>query len=121
MSFVRQPASGLSCCSSAPPRLSPALLSRPDAGNVIDANAKLHITVANEAQLTGDYTVDADGNITMLYINQVHVQGLTPAQAAGLDSWRAGHRRQKSHRPDPVLCQPPGRCHHRGSAASAWT
>ena len=49
---------------------------------VIDAGAKLHITVADEAQLTGDYTVDADGNITMLYINQVHVQGLTPAQAA---------------------------------------
>ncbi len=48
----------------------------------IDANAKLHIVVANEAQLTGDYTVDNAGNITMLYINQVHVQGLTPAQAA---------------------------------------
>lgn len=53
-------------------------------GSVIDANAKLHIVVANEAQLTGDYDVDADGNITMLYINQVHVQGLTPAQAAAL-------------------------------------
>lgn len=51
---------------------------------VIDANAKLHIVVANEAQLTGDYTVDAAGTITMLYINQVHVQGLTPAQAAAL-------------------------------------
>jgi protein involved in polysaccharide export with SLBB domain len=51
-------------------------------GNVIDAGAKLHVTVANEAQLTGDYTVDADGNITLLYINQVHVQGRTPAQAA---------------------------------------
>jgi protein involved in polysaccharide export with SLBB domain len=49
---------------------------------VIDANAKLHIVVANEAQLTGDYTVDSAGNITMLYINQVHVQGLTPPQAA---------------------------------------
>ena len=48
----------------------------------IDANAKLHIVVANEAQLTGDYPVDNAGNITMLYINQVHVQGLTPAQAA---------------------------------------
>ncbi len=48
----------------------------------IDANAKLHVVVANEAQLTGDYTVDNAGNITMLYINQVHVQGLTPAQAA---------------------------------------
>ena len=49
---------------------------------VIDAGAKLHITVANEAQLTGDYIVDTAGNITLLYINQVFVQGLTPAQAA---------------------------------------
>ena len=54
------------------------------AGSVIDANAKLHVTVANEAQLTGDYAVDSDGNITMLYINQVHVLGLTPAQAAAV-------------------------------------
>lgn len=52
--------------------------------SVIDANARLHIVVANEAQLTGDYTVDNAGNITLLYINQVHVQGLTPAQAAAL-------------------------------------
>jgi len=51
---------------------------------VIDANAKVHVTVADEAQLTGDYVVDSDGNITMLYINQVHVQGLTPAQAAAV-------------------------------------
>ena len=48
----------------------------------IDVGARLHIVVANEAQLTGDYTVDDAGNITMLYINQVQVQGLTPAQAA---------------------------------------
>ncbi len=62
-----------------------SLLTQPllaQAPATIDANAKLHITVANEAQLTGDYTVDNAGNITMLYINQVHVQGLTPAQAA---------------------------------------
>ena len=51
---------------------------------VIDANAKLHVVVASEAELTGDYTVDPDGNITLLYVNQVHVQGLTPAQAAAL-------------------------------------
>jgi len=52
--------------------------------SIIDANARLHIVVANEAQLTGDYTVDNAGNITLLYINQVHVQGLTPVQAAAL-------------------------------------
>ncbi len=53
-------------------------------GNVIDANAKLHVIVANAPELTGDFAVDGDGNITMLYINQVHVQGLTPAQAAAV-------------------------------------
>lgn len=52
--------------------------------SVIDANARLHIVVANEAQLTGDYVVDNAGNITLLYINQVHVQGLTPARAAAV-------------------------------------
>jgi len=51
---------------------------------VIDTGAKLHITVASEAQLTGDYVVDAQGDITMLYINQVHVQSLTPVQAAAI-------------------------------------
>ena len=55
---------------------------RADALGTIDANAKIHVTVADEPQLTSDYAVDGDGNITMLYINQVHVQGLTPAQAA---------------------------------------
>jgi len=51
---------------------------------VIDANARVHVVVAGEAELTGDFAVDPDGNITLLYINQVHVQGLTPAQAAAL-------------------------------------
>lgn len=64
-----------------------AVLSSPllaQAPGIIDTNAKLHVVVANEAQLTGDYTVDGSGNITMLYVNQVHVQGLTPAQAAAV-------------------------------------
>lgn len=61
--------------------VSPAQAQR---SSLIDSNAKLHIVVANEAQLTGDYSVDADGNIIMLYINQVHVQGLTPVAAAAL-------------------------------------
>ncbi len=62
--------------------LAPLVLAQ--TAGVIDANAKLHIVVANEPQLTGDYAVDSAGNITLLYINQVHVQGLTPAQAAAL-------------------------------------
>jgi len=64
--------------------LCPAMAQKNSSSAVIDANAKIHVTVADEAELTGDYTVDGDGNITMLYINQVHVQGLTPAQAAAV-------------------------------------
>ena len=82
--------------------------------NVIDVNAKLHVTVANEAQLTGDYTVDADGNITMLYINQVHVQGLTPRAGRRRHSGRNRRRRKKSDRPVPVLCHAAGGGRHSG-------
>jgi protein involved in polysaccharide export with SLBB domain len=46
----------------------------------LDVNAKIHVTVAGEDDLTGDYTVDPNGDITMLYINQVHVLGLTTEQ-----------------------------------------
>lgn len=61
-----------------------ALAVHAQTGNLIDTNAKVHVVVAGVAELTGDYTVDPDGNITLLYINQVHVQGLTPTQAATL-------------------------------------
>ena len=67
-------------CSTAP--RSASAEGQSSTSTLIDANAKIHVTVADEPQLTGDYTVDGDGNITMLYINQVHVRGLTPAQAA---------------------------------------
>ena len=71
-----------------------ALPATAQAPATIDANAKLHIVVANEAQLTGDYTVDNAGNITMLYINQVHVQGLTPSQAAAVIRGQAAGQNQ---------------------------
>lgn len=48
----------------------------------IDINARIHVTVADEPDVSGDFTVDPDGNITMLYVNQVHVAGLTSEQAA---------------------------------------
>lgn len=48
----------------------------------LDVGAKIHVTVAGEPDLSNDYTVDTSGNISMLYINQVHVAGLTTAQAA---------------------------------------
>ena len=54
---------------------------RAQAVKIIDVNAKLQITVADEADVSGVYTVDPDGNINMLYVNQVHLAGLTTAQA----------------------------------------
>lgn len=50
--------------------------------SVIDAGAKVHITVAGEPDLSNDYTVDNAGNVTLLYVNQVHLGGLTPARAS---------------------------------------
>src|SRR3569833_4150483 len=47
----------------------------------LDTNAKIHVTVAGEQDLTGDYTVDPTGDITLLYVNQIHVQGMTLEQA----------------------------------------
>ena len=52
------------------------------AAKTIDINAQIHVTVADEADVSGDFRVDPDGNITMLYVNQVPVAGLTPEQAA---------------------------------------
>jgi len=49
--------------------------------DTLDVNAKIKIVTAGESTLSGDFTVDTNGDITMLYINQLHVQGLTVAQA----------------------------------------
>lgn len=54
------------------------------AAQTLDAGAKIHVTVAGETDVSGDYPVDSAGNISMLYVNQVHVAGLTTAQAASL-------------------------------------
>lgn len=64
------------------PRLARAQEQPLAASSVIDAGAKVHITVAGEPDLSNDYTVDSAGNVTLLYVNQVHVAGLTPARAS---------------------------------------
>jgi len=51
---------------------------------VIGPNAQLSVTVADEPDMTGPYTVDPAGNVTMLYIDSVHVDGLTSAQASAV-------------------------------------
>jgi len=50
----------------------------------LSSGAKVHITVAGAQDLSGDYIVDGAGDIQMLYVNQVHIAGLTPADAATL-------------------------------------
>ncbi len=52
------------------------------ASQTLDVGSKVHVTVAGEPDVSGDYTVDQTGNISLLYVNQVHVGGLTTAQAA---------------------------------------
>lgn len=56
----------------------PACAQAPDA---LDTNAKINVTVAGETDITGDYIVDASGNITMLYVNQIQVRGMSVAEA----------------------------------------
>ncbi len=47
----------------------------------IDINAVVRVTVADESDVSGDYTVDPNGDINMLYVKQVHIAGETIAQA----------------------------------------
>ena len=56
----------------------PSLAQTPES---LDTNAKIHVTVAGEQDISGDYTVDPSGDISLLYVNQIHVQGLTVEQA----------------------------------------
>ena len=49
---------------------------------ILDPNALIQVNFAGDPALTGPYRVDSNGDITMQYIHQVHVGGLTPAQAA---------------------------------------
>jgi polysaccharide export outer membrane protein len=58
------------------------LLPRPASAQTLGPGAKIHVTLAGEADVTGDYTVDAAGDIQMLYVNSVHVGGLTTPEAA---------------------------------------
>ncbi len=52
------------------------------ATKTIDVNAVVRVTVAGEADISGDYTVDTAGDISMLYVNQVHLAGETVSEAA---------------------------------------
>lgn len=60
------------------------LLSRPalaQTADTLDVNAKIRVVTAGEPDVSGDFLVDTNGDITMLYVNQIHLKGLTVAQA----------------------------------------
>jgi protein involved in polysaccharide export with SLBB domain len=42
---------------------------------------KIHVTVFNEPDLTGDFSIDDQGFVSLPLIGQVHIAGLTPSQA----------------------------------------
>lgn len=42
---------------------------------------KIHVTVFNEPDLSGDYDINDQGFVSLPLIGQVHVAGLTPSQA----------------------------------------
>ena len=48
----------------------------------LDPEARIHVVVAGVPDLTSDYALDSAGNIQMLFVNQVHLGGLTLVQAA---------------------------------------
>lgn len=49
-------------------------------GYRLDAGDQLRVTVFNQAQLTGDYKVAADGTISMPLIGQIAARGLTSSE-----------------------------------------
>jgi polysaccharide export outer membrane protein len=54
---------------------------RAQTADTLDSNAKIKVVTAGEPTLSGDFTVDTNGDITMLYVDRVHVKGLTVALA----------------------------------------
>jgi protein involved in polysaccharide export with SLBB domain len=50
----------------------------------IGANDVLHLDVVGQPDISQDYSVDPNGNITMLYVGRIHVGGLTIDEASDL-------------------------------------
>jgi protein involved in polysaccharide export with SLBB domain len=51
------------------------------AASILAPNATIHVNVADEPDDSGDLKLDSNGDIQMLYVNSVHVGGLTIDQA----------------------------------------
>lgn len=74
----------LSACSgiSMPDEAAPAKLSNPTEGYLIEPGNRVRITVFNEVNLSGDYTLDPGGNISMPLLGNLQASGLTSKQLA---------------------------------------
>jgi protein involved in polysaccharide export with SLBB domain len=48
----------------------------------IGAGDELHVSVVGQPDLSTDYQVDGNGDITLLYVGKIHVSGMTPDEAA---------------------------------------
>ena len=53
-------------------------------GYKVGAGDRLTIRVAGESDLTGDYVVDGSGNISLPYVQSVHIAGMTTPQVERL-------------------------------------
>jgi len=51
------------------------------AATILSPNATIHVNVADEPDDSGDLKLDSNGDIQMLYVNSIHVGGLTIEQA----------------------------------------
>ena len=77
-------------CTVNPPPLSQAQLGTIDQPYVLDANDKLRITVYNEPNLTGEYTVTGSGAIAFPLVGLVPVRNLTLEAASAALQARLG-------------------------------
>lgn len=74
----------LSACSgiSIPDENAPMKLASPTEGYLVEPGNRVRITVFNETNLSGDYTLDPGGNISMPLLGNISASGLTSKQLA---------------------------------------
>jgi polysaccharide export outer membrane protein len=59
----------------------PAAQAQTASAYTLGVGDKVHVTVFNEPDLTGDFDINDQGFVSLPLIGQVHVSGMTPSQA----------------------------------------
>ncbi len=90
MMTIAMATTAMTGCTVNPPPLSQAQLGTIDQPYVLDANDKLRITVYNEPNLTGEYTVTGSGVIAFPLVGLVPVRNLTLEAASAALQARLG-------------------------------